>query len=92
MRNRGRSNGNEAGSAKQRRRRRQWLLNTFGDGERALCHVCREVWVDIATMFVGRIVPGHQGGTYRRTNVRPECQRCSCVEGARVRNAMRVTA
>lgn len=80
-RNRGRSNGNEAGSAKNRRDRRQWLLVKFGDGERALCQVCHETWVDIKTMFVGRIIPGHKGGTYRRDNVRPECRLCSCREG-----------
>lgn len=85
---RGRSNGNAAGSAKDRRARRQWLLDEFGDGERALCAVCEQVWVDFKSLFVGRIVPGHKGGTYRRGNIRPECRGCSCTEGALLAHAV----
>lgn len=51
--------------------------------------VCGEL-VTAATMVVGRIVPGHQGGKYRRDNVRPECPGCSCREGQQVSTAIRM--
>ena len=32
-----------------------------------------------------RIVPGSEGGTYRRSNIRgPHCTTCSCRQGARM--------
>lgn len=95
-RNRGRRNSNERGGSKDRRARRAWLVTPEagfgGDGTQVPCQapvggkhrrkpqVCGTM-VTAATLFVGRIVPGHQGGTYRRDNIRPECPRCSCREG-----------
>jgi HNH endonuclease len=35
---------------------------------------------------VDRIIPGCQGGTYRRENIRPACGRCNSVYGATLRS------
>lgn len=86
-RNRGRSNGNESGSSKDRRARRAWLVTPEagfgGDGLKVLCQVCFGLYVTVEDMVVGRITAGVEGGTYRRDNVRPECSGCSCREGQR---------
>ncbi|ATN94049.1 HNH endonuclease [Mycobacterium phage Kumao] len=84
MRNRGHRNTNERGGSKQRRARKQWLLDTFGDGTQAPCSDCGEL-VDFHTIFVDRIIPAHLGGTYRRDNIRPHCRTCSCRQGQRMR-------
>lgn len=90
-RNRGHRNSNERGNSAARRLRRQWLLDTFGDGVQAACHapaaggICGAM-VTMADMIVGRIVPWIEGGTYARDNIRPECAGCSTREGqARMR-------
>jgi hypothetical protein len=80
------------GSAEDRRKRRQWLLDTFGNGVRALCRLrlgpdCLGV-VDMETLSVDRIRPGLQGGTYRRGNIQPACQPCQTRQG----NMLRGTA
>ena len=36
---------------------------------------------------VDRIVPGYQGGTYRRTNIRPACAKHNSELGAKARHA-----
>jgi hypothetical protein len=78
---RGTSNGNAAGNAADRRRRRQWLLDTFGNGVVAPCLLgCGEL-VDAITLTVDRIVPGCRGGTYRRGNIRPACGPCNSRRG-----------
>lgn len=93
-RNRGHRNTNERGSSATRRRRRQWLLDHFGDGVQAPCHaptatgICGAM-VTMATMIVGRIVPWVHGGTYARDNIRPECAGCSTREGQRRTTAAR---
>lgn len=83
---RGTSNGNAAGSAAQRRARRVWLLGEFGDGVTAPCSIALpEICagrVDIATLTVDRHpVPGCDGGTYRRGNIRPACGPCNATDG-----------
>lgn len=88
---RGTSNGNAAGSSAERRVRRQWLLDTFGDGITAPCSlalpgVCAGR-VDIVTLTVDRIVPGCKGGTYRRSNIRPACMPCNSTHGGALRRA-----
>lgn len=109
-----RHGGDARGSAETRRRRKQWLVETFranvdviaigwADGDTQLvyptdramfeqwatvqldaltidvefipacrCYRCgRLLTVDDVT--VDRIIPGAEGGTYRRTNIRPAC-------------------
>lgn len=81
--------GDPRGSAEDRRKRRQWLLDVFGNGKRALCRLrldpeCLGV-VDMATMSVDRIRPGLHGGSYRRDNIQPACQPCQTRQGLMLR-------
>lgn len=71
------------GSAEDRRRRKVYLLNTYGDGYTVKCSHCPTV-LTFSTMCVDRHpVPGRKGGRYTRDNIRPSCERCSCEEGGR---------
>lgn len=87
---RGTSNSNSRGGSDSRRRRRQWLLDTFGDGTTALCSLrlagCVDADLTIDTVSVDRIVPGCEGGTYRRGNIRPACGSCNSKHGAQLGN------
>ncbi|MGH9247995.1 MAG: HNH endonuclease signature motif containing protein [Acidimicrobiales bacterium] len=83
---RGTSNRNQRGSSYGRRVRRQWLLDTFGDGEKAPCWRCGTL-LDVVTLTVDRIVAGCHGGTYRRGNIRPACGPCNSETGGALRSA-----
>lgn len=78
---RGTSNSNVRGSASTRRIRKQWLLDTFGDGTEAVCTFCPEM-LTFETITVDRIIPGIEGGTYARDNIRPSCMKCASKQGA----------
>lgn len=78
---RGTSNRNDRGNAKSRRERKQWLLDTFGDGTYVDCSHCG-LELDFGTVTVDRIVAGCDGGTYARSNIRPSCLRCNSIEGS----------
>ena len=67
------------GPARARRRRRQWLADTFGDGTLVPCTWCG-LTLSIFTLQVDRLVPG---GSYARDNVVPSCAGCNL---ARTRN------
>lgn len=67
-----RTNGDCRGSAEDRRRRKQWLLDTFGDGETCACVHCGGT-LDFESLTVDRIVPGNLGGRYTRDNIQPSC-------------------
>lgn len=91
---RGTTNRNQRGSSQDRRIRKQWLLDTFGDGFTCLCFHpdCIEVLI-FETITVDRIELGMDGGTYRRGNIRPACAFHNSSEGskamwARKREAM----
>ena len=95
----GTTNGNARGSVADRRRRRAWLMSAWAsdipgfvrcyrcgvllhnpdDGERYTTH----------PLTVDRIVPGCQGGTYRRTNIRPACGECNSETGGATRGGVR---
>lgn len=82
-------NGNQRGSAAERRRRRQWLLDEFGDGVTVMCHLelsdeC-EMDLTFETLTVDRIVPACEGGTYARGNIRPACRPCNDHQGGKLR-------
>lgn len=77
---RGTTNRNARGSVRDRAARRAFLLATFGDGTTAPCYRCALELVD-ATITVDRIVPGRDGGTYRRGNIRPACGPCNSSTG-----------
>lgn len=81
----GRTNRNERGSSYDRRARRAWLVSPRagfgGDGVKVPCWECgRPVAED--EVIADRRVPGSEGGTYRRDNIRgPHCPTCSCRQG-----------
>jgi 5-methylcytosine-specific restriction endonuclease McrA len=85
---RGTTNRNDRGGSEARRRRKLWLLTEFGDGTKAPCWGCGDK-VDYDTITVDRIVPGIDGGTYARENIRPACEDCNILDGNRVRNERR---
>jgi 5-methylcytosine-specific restriction endonuclease McrA len=48
-----------------------------GEGTPAVrCFRCG-ILLTLLTITVDRIIPGCQGGTYRRTNIRPACSKCN---------------
>lgn len=48
------------------------------------CYRCGTL-LTVDTVTVDRVIPGCQGGTYRRSNIRPACGRCNSVTGATTR-------
>lgn len=52
------------------------------------CYRCGELLTE-DTVTVDRIIPGCQGGTYRRSNIRPSCAGCNSETGAELGNARR---
>lgn len=87
---RGTTNRNDRGGAAQRRTRKQWLLDTFGDGTFAPCSFCGND-LDFGTITVDRILAGCEGGTYHRKNIRPACLRCNSLEGIALRERRKDT-
>lgn len=67
-------------SAKARRIRKQWLLDTFGTGLIVNCALCGK-WLNFASLTVDRIVCAHLGGRYTRDNIRPACKSCNEERG-----------
>lgn len=55
------------------------------------CYRCGEL-LSVHTVSPDRIIPGCQGGTYRRNNIRPACLRCQSVTGNEIKARMRATA
>ena len=41
------------------------------------------------TVTPDRIIPGCLGGTYRRNNIRPACQRCQSITGNQIKRTVR---
>lgn len=77
----------QRGSAEDRRRRKAYLLTTYGDGYTAPCAFCR---VDLTweTITVDRFpVPGREGGRYTRDNIRPACSPCNSDDGWQAQHA-----
>lgn len=62
------------GSSRDRRRRKQWMLDHFGDGVVAPCTFCGKP-LDFDSITTDRIIPGSQGGRYTRDNIQPACSR-----------------
>ena len=83
---RGTSNSNSRGSSAARRVRKQWVLDTFGDGTTAVCSFddC-ETELTFETMTIDRYpISGIDGGTYKRDNIRPACGKCNSADGAAI--------
>lgn len=87
---RGTSNSNARGSSEDRRRRKQFLLDQFGNGVKAPCYRCRKK-LTFLTITVDRIIPGCEGGTYRRNNIRPACDPCNTSTGGKLGAARRAS-
>jgi hypothetical protein len=85
---RGTTNTAIRGSAKQRRRSKQALLDRDGDGVKAPCWECGTL-VDFVTMVRDKIKPGRAGGRYVLGNLRVHCSPCSMRQGARMGNETR---
>lgn len=92
----GRTNRNERGSSYDRRRRRAWLVSAAagfgGDGVKVPCWECGAMLTE-DNVIPDRIVPGSEGGTYRRSNIRgPHCPTCSCRQGQRMTAQLRAAS
>lgn len=48
------------------------------------CYRCGTL-LTVDTVTVDRIIPGCQGGTYRRNNIRPACAACNSHTGGSIR-------
>lgn len=82
---RGTSNSNSRGGSKDRRIRKLWILTEFGDGTSALCSFGCGTHVTYETVTIDRFpIPGIEGGTYRRGNIRPACGFCNSSDGAKL--------
>lgn len=55
------------------------------------CYRCGHLLTE-GEVTADRIVPGCQGGTYRRDNIRPACARCNSATGATTRSKARAAA
>ena len=87
MSERGTTNGNVRGNTTERARRRQWLLDTFGDGVTAMCAFECGTELTIETITVDRYpIPGCQGGTYAKENIRPACAADNSRHGGGLRS------
>lgn len=85
---RGTTNRNDRGSSADRRARRQWLLNEFGDGVTVACAFECGTLLTFETITVDRYpVAGCDGGRYTRDNIRPACGTCNSSHGGRLRHA-----
>lgn len=74
------------GSPRDRKARKLWLLKTYGDGTTVACALqlsdkCLRT-LSYATMQVDRLIPGHQGGSYRHGNIQPACGPCNIARTA----------
>lgn len=90
---RGKSNSDQRGSARDRRRRRAWLVETFGiprkrDGEKTMvkCHHCPRVMrAAYGAWEIDRYpICGHDGGRYVQGNIVVACPDCNRDRCARV--------
>src|SRR5262245_21896986 len=68
-----RAGGEKRGNSYDRRRRKEWMLEHFGDGTTCLCIHCLKT-LAFDTLEADRIVPG---GSYRRENIQPACRECN---------------
>lgn len=77
---RGATNANSRGNSRDRRRRREFLINKFGDGKTCVCSHCPTI-LTVDTVNADRVIPGWKGGRYTRDNIRPSCGPCGSEQG-----------
>lgn len=64
---------------------RRYLGVPHGQGAPACrCYRCGTL-LTVETVTADRIIPGCQGGTYRRNNIRPACGTCNSITGGSTR-------
>lgn len=86
---RGTTNQNARGNSADRRRRRQWLLDEYGNGTTVVCSMCPTV-LDINSVSVDCWpIPRCDGGTYAKNNTRPACGPCQSRQGGLMAQARR---
>jgi len=68
------------GNSVDRRRRREFLLNEFGDGHTCPCVYCGRRLTD-STLTQDKIYTSHEGGRYRHDNLVPACEGCNKARG-----------
>lgn len=68
------------GNSVDRRKRKEFLVNKFGNGITAPCWECKSP-LRVNEMVADRIIPGIRGGRYTRNNIRPQCHPCSRKQG-----------
>lgn len=83
-----RQGGERRGNTTDRRRRREWLVATFGDGTLVDCALRSSprctVILTVDTVTADRILPGCEGGSYERSNLRPACIWCNREDGTKL--------
>jgi hypothetical protein len=90
---RGTTNRNVRGSSYGRRVRKQWLLDTFGDGITATCSFGCGTVLNIDTVSADRYpIPGVAGGRYVRGNIRPACAPCQSRFGGALAGLTKIAA
>lgn len=72
-----RNGDDKRGKARDRRKRKTWLLWKFGDGTQAPCVHCGK-GLDFQAIEQDRIIPG---GSYARHNIQPSCKPCNQLRG-----------
>jgi hypothetical protein len=72
-----RNGGDRRGSTADRRRRKQWLLDAYGNGTTVRCTHCPTL-LTVTTLEADRIIPG---GSYERANILPSCGPCNKKRG-----------
>ena len=82
---RGTTNRNVRGSSRDRAVRRQWLVDTFGDGLVVACVHCKTLLTK-DTVSPDRIILGVDGGRYTRDNIQPSCLPCQSSMGGKLGN------
>lgn len=80
---RGTSNRNVRGNSADRAARRRYLVRAYESDVpgHCRCYRCGGLLTE-DTVTVDRIVPGCEGGTYRRENIRPACSDCNQETGS----------
>jgi hypothetical protein len=75
------------GNSKDRKRRKEWMLEEFGDGTTCECAFpdCHEI-LTYDTITADRYpISGKEGGRYVRGNIRPACIGCNASDGTRIK-------
>ena len=74
-----RNGGDKRGSSADRARRKQWLLDAYGDGNTVPCWHCGDRLTK-AALEADRVIPG---GSYARHNILPSCGPCNKRRGTK---------